>query len=104
MDEIHQSVDFVGYIEHGEGHANAVAFRRDAYTIAREIRKPVVNREIEDVDVRAMFLPTRSDETDADLVDARDQMVAEIENVLLDVLDADLIESCTLRDRRSAWR
>jgi hypothetical protein len=51
-----------------------------------------------------MFLPTRSDETDADLVDARDQMVAEIENVLLDVLDADLIESCTLRDRRSAWR
>ena len=64
---------------------------------------PVINREIKYVDVRAMFSHTRSNETNADLVNARDKIVAEIEDMLLDILDTDLIDKVKRR-RKSVNR
>jgi len=52
---------------------------------------PVINREIKYVDVRAMFSHTRSNETNADLVNARDKIVAEIERTCFSIFSTPIL-------------
>src|SRR5689334_7590538 len=92
-------------VEHPERHANAVTLRRDTDAVLLEMAEPFGGRQRDDVDVRRAMLPRAgADETNAQRIEPGDEMIAEVETMVLDILDAqrfDHVERGTERmDRR----
>src|SRR5258706_12679762 len=88
-DYFRKAIDIVRGVEHRKGDADAVPFRGDAHLVSREVLEPVLSGKIEHIDVRSMCACAWADNANPLSIHMVDQLVAEIQDMLRDLVHAD---------------